>query len=85
MRYDLTTVQSKKYDSAHQVIGLIILAGLVIQLGLGLIHHAFFSGSGKPTPFGRIHFFLGPFIIILGMINGGLGLHFAGTRSIHSL
>lgn len=74
----LTVSQSKNFDSAHQVIGLIIVAALVIQLGLGLVHHSMYARSKKPTPFGRIHFFLGPFIILLGIINGGVGINFAG-------
>jgi hypothetical protein len=82
---DVTThqalIQSKHYDSAHQVIGLIILAGLFVQLGLGLVHHSVYVRTNKPTPMGRIHFFLGPFVIILGLINGGVGFNFAGGLS----
>lgn len=82
MQYHLSNIaQSKHYNSYHQIIGFIVLAGLVVQLGLGLIHHAFYMKSKQPTPFGRIHFFLGPFIIIMGIINGGLGIHFAGKKA----
>ncbi|KAK5171462.1 uncharacterized protein LTR77_004607 [Saxophila tyrrhenica] len=69
--------KSKNYSSGHQVLGLIVLAGLFIQLGLGLVHHSIYVRTKKPTPIGRIHFFLGPSIMLLGLINGGVGFNFA--------
>ena len=74
----LISSQSKDFNSAHQIIGLIILAGLLMQLGLGLVHHTMYVRSNSPTPFGRVHSFLGPFIMVLGLINAGVGFDFAG-------
>ena len=75
--------QSKHFNSAHQIIGLIILLGLLVQLGLGLLHHTIYVRTSKPTPFGRIHFFLGPFIMLLGLINAGVGFDFAGNSRLN--
>jgi len=58
------------------------LAGLLIQLGLGLLHHAIFVRTKQPTIIGRIHFFLGPSIMLLGLINIGVGFNFAGKTSL---
>lgn len=55
-----------------------------MQLGLGLVHHSVYARSKKPTPFGRIHFLLGPFIIILGLINGGIGVGFASKFGLQA-
>lgn len=73
----LIHIQSKHFNSAHQGIGLLIVAGLLIQLSLGLMHHAFYLKTNEPTVFGKIHFFLGPTVMILGLINAGIGFNFA--------
>lgn len=63
----------------HQIIGYIVVACLVLfQPALGLLQHLRFRKYGKRTNFGYIHQWLGRFLILLGIINGGLGLHIAG-------
>ncbi|GIZ40473.1 hypothetical protein CKM354_000380900 [Cercospora kikuchii] len=74
--------KSKHFKSAHQVIGLFIFAGILLQIGLGLSHHIIFLRSGTPTVLGKIHRFLGLSIMVLGVINGGLGLNFAGSSVV---
>ena len=69
--------QGKNFSSAHQVIGLLIFAGVLIQLGLGLTHHLIFKRTKQPTAFRKAHLFLGPSILVLAVINGGLGINLA--------
>ena len=61
---------------------------MLIQLGLGLLHHRTWKQkqikSPSPTKYSKIHKFLGPAILLLGLINGGLGFSFAGNSSYHS-
>ena len=59
------------------------MAGLCIQVGLGLVGHSMYVRTNKPSVFGRIHFFLGPSIMVLGLINGGIGFDFAGNSSLN--
>ena len=73
-------VKSKNYTSGHQILGMLAIAGLIIQFGLGLVHHSIYARTKRPTPFGIIHMFLGPIIMMLGVINGGIGFHFAGKH-----
>lgn len=58
---------------------------MLIQLGLGLLHHR--TQKQQPvktsTKFSKIHKFLGPAIFLLGLINGGLGFNFAGNSSYY--
>ena len=75
--------QSKDFASAHQGIGLLIVAALLIQLSLGIIHHTVYVKTKTPTMFGKVHFFLGPGIMILGLINAGLGFNFAGRPGLN--
>jgi hypothetical protein len=58
---------------------------MLIQLGLGLLHHRTQKTQPKPssTKFSKIHKFLGPAIFLLGLINGGLGFSFAGNSAYH--
>lgn len=60
--------------TAHQIIGLILFAGVAIQLLLGSIHHVIFKRTRKSTRLGKIHLYLGPMILVLGIVNAPLGL-----------
>lgn len=59
-----------------------MFAALFLQVGLGLSHHLIFMRTMSPTILGKIHRFLGISILVLGVINGGLGLDFAGSSKI---
>lgn len=59
-----------------------IITALCIQIGLGLAHHALYIKTKRPTAMGRVHMFLGPVVIILGLINGGIGFNFAGNKRL---
>ncbi|OJD36665.1 uncharacterized protein BKCO1_10000167 [Diplodia corticola] len=69
--------KSKKFDSAHQIIGLIVFGLLAVQLGLGWFHHRMFQRSRSPTTMGKMHRYLGPFVLGAGLANGFLGFRFA--------
>ncbi len=67
------------YDGYHQIIGYIIVSCLLLfQPTLGLIQHLRHRKFGQQTVFGHVHRWLGRILIILGIINGGLGLHALG-------
>lgn len=76
--------KSKTFLSAHQLIGLLIFIALLIQLGLGLLHHRTWKQTKTPTKFSKIHRYLGPAIFLLGLIDAGLGFNFAGNSSYNS-
>jgi cytochrome b len=73
--------QSRSFVSAHQLIGLIVFIALLIQLGLGLLHHRTWKRTKSPTIFSKIHRYLGPTIFLLSVINGGIGFNFAENSS----
>ncbi|KAL1632776.1 hypothetical protein SLS58_011323 [Diplodia intermedia] len=72
--------KSKKFDSAHQVIGLIVFGLLFVQFSLGLFHHRIFQRSRSPTTMGKMHRYLGPFVLGAGLANGFLGFRFADAE-----
>jgi hypothetical protein len=52
----------------------------VVQFTLGVIHHRHFKRTQTPSLFGKIHLYLGPTVIVIGLVNGILGLNFAGNN-----
>ena len=71
--------KSKNFNSAHQIIGILILMALFTQLVLGILHHRIYKKEQRKTTMGRIHLYLGPAIIFFGLVNGGIGFSFAGS------
>jgi hypothetical protein len=65
------------YNSAHQIIGLVLFSLLAIQALGGLIHHLMYKRTGKPTIIGKVHVVLGICLLILGIVNTPLGLNLA--------
>ncbi|EMC99846.1 hypothetical protein BAUCODRAFT_30260 [Baudoinia panamericana UAMH 10762] len=65
--------RSKNFATAHQIFGILCFLGLIFQLGLGIVNHRIYKKTQQPTTFGKIHRYLGPAIIFLGIINAPLG------------
>lgn len=64
---------------AHVVIGIIVVSTLVLfQPAMGLMQHLHFRKTGGKSVMAYTHRWLGRTMIVLGMINGGLGLRLAG-------
>ncbi|KAK4543294.1 hypothetical protein LTR36_005653 [Oleoguttula mirabilis] len=71
--------RSRLLLSAHQIIGILLLLSLFLQLGLGILHHRIFKREQRPTLLGKIHTYLGPTIMAVGVINAPIGFVFAGN------
>lgn len=65
--------------NAHTIIGLAVFGFAGLQPVLGLIHHfaRTESGTSKRTFIGAVHVYIGRLLILLGIINGGIGLLWA--------
>jgi hypothetical protein len=70
--------RSRHFGTSHQTLGLLVFVALLVQAALGAIQHRVFRRTKQETIFGIIHRFSGPTIIVLALINGGLGLDLAG-------
>jgi hypothetical protein len=63
----------------HPVIGMTTVSALIaFQPLLGLLQHLNYRKNGTKSPSAYAHRWLGRTLIILGIINGGLGFMFAG-------
>ncbi|OCK79689.1 hypothetical protein K432DRAFT_60124 [Lepidopterella palustris CBS 459.81] len=60
--------------NGHPIIGIIVVAILFLQPVGGLVHHFIFRKHQKGTVWGVAHRWTGRMMLLLGAINGGLGL-----------
>lgn len=66
----------------HAIIGIVVVACLVLfQPGMGFLQHQYFRKTGSKGPFALFHRWLGRAMIILGVINVGLGFELTGIGS----
>lgn len=66
----------------HAIIGMVVVACLVLfQPGMGLLQHRYFRKTGGKGPFAYLHRWLGRVMIILGVVNVGLGFEITGIGS----
>ncbi|KAG8418051.1 hypothetical protein J3458_005489 [Metarhizium acridum] len=73
--------RSRGFKHYHQVLGYIIIAFILAQLGLGFQHHFKHQRTKAPTMFGKIHVWLGRLILLLAFVNGVIGFTFALNRT----
>jgi hypothetical protein len=68
-------------SEAHPIIGIVLLVLVTVQPLLGWVHHRQFVRTGCRTAVSQGHIWIGRVAIVLGMINGGLGLKLARTST----
>ncbi|KAB8227804.1 cytochrome and DOMON domain-containing protein [Aspergillus alliaceus] len=72
-------IDKKVKSSSHPIIGIIVVALLVLfQPLMGFLQHRHFRRNGGKGAFAYLHRWLGRSMIILGIVNGGLGFRLAG-------
>ncbi|KFY93968.1 hypothetical protein V498_04142 [Pseudogymnoascus sp. VKM F-4517 (FW-2822)] len=70
---------SDLFNNTHTIFGASIFGLILVQPFLGIIHHFLYRREGKGTLFGLAHCWYGRAIMILAVVNGGLGLELAGN------
>lgn len=61
----------------HVIIGMLLLVILLFMPFIGMIHHKMYKAVQRRTSWSYVHIFTGRTAIIVGIINGGLGLRLA--------
>lgn len=62
----------------HPIIGMVAVPALILfQPAMGFLQHRYFHKTGKKSVFAYLHRWFGRSIIVLGIVNGGLGFHLA--------
>ena len=70
-------IQINLMTQAHPIIGIVLIVLVTVQPLLGWVHHKQFVRTGGRGAASQGHIWMGRVAIILGMINGGLGLQLA--------
>ncbi|KAK4168211.1 hypothetical protein QBC43DRAFT_296882 [Cladorrhinum sp. PSN259] len=73
MRYN----RSKKFNTAHQIIGLLVTILMVVQFFLGFVHHRIYKQTHQTTRFAPIHVWLGRIVIVVAVVVAFLGFPLA--------
>lgn len=68
-------------SQTHPIIGLVLVALLLVQPLAGWLHHRQFLRTGQRSAVSHTHIWIGRVAIVLGMINGGLGLQLGGVET----
>ena len=74
-----TVTHQWKADNGHPILGTIIIALLLLQPVLGYVHHLIYVRERKRTVWILGPIWYGRALIILAVINGGLGLQLSGN------
>ena len=82
MARQVTFASFKLMSQYHPVIGIIVFSFLSLQPILGVLHHMFFRKYNKRTVWSFAHVWLGRLVVLLGIINGGLGLRLADNAIV---
>ncbi|OAR01522.1 hypothetical protein LLEC1_07202 [Akanthomyces lecanii] len=69
--------RSKHFNSAHQIVGILVVAFLLGQFTLGVMHHLEYRQTRAPTKYGKIHVWLGNGVLLLAVFNMLYGYFFA--------
>lgn len=64
--------RTKHFESAHQVLGIIVIILMIGQSVLGFLHHRMYQKTQAPTKLAPIHVWLGRVVIAGGVVNGFL-------------
>ncbi|CAM1501092.1 Fc.00g102540.m01.CDS01 [Cosmosporella sp. VM-42] len=72
--------RSRGFDSTHQIIGILVVAFMLGQFGIGFLHHRQYKQTQAPTKYGRIHRWLGRAILFIGTLNAFIGFTLALNR-----
>lgn len=62
-------------------MGTIVVALLGIQPILGWLHHSQFAKTGSRGVFSYVHVWYGRILMLVGIVNGGLGLKLANASN----
>ncbi|KAK3721553.1 DOMON domain-containing protein frrs1L [Vermiconidia calcicola] len=68
-------------NNAHTILGTLVVLFLFFQPLLGYVHHLRFRKLQKQTKWTLMHTWNGRVAVLLGMLNGGLGLRLANNTT----
>lgn len=77
----LTGILLQFFGQAHSRLGVILVALISLQPIFGLIHHVNYLKTQRRGIFGHLHCWYGRALMIIGIVNGGLGLQLGNVAT----
>jgi len=68
----LTVSQFKSFNTAHEVLGIIVVLAVIVQFLLGYMHHRIYKKTQTTTKMAPIHVWLGRVVIVAAVVDGFL-------------
>ncbi|KAI0889403.1 CBD9-like protein [Annulohypoxylon maeteangense] len=65
------------FNSTHTLLGTVVVCLMVVQPVLGWVHHRYFVKNQTRGLVSHAHIWYGRALLIMGVVNGGLGLQLA--------
>ena len=78
-RHTNVTQLYKSTGKTHTIFGTTIIALFILQPFIGFYHHYLYQKTHGRTAVSHVHIWYGRIIMILAIINGGLGLQLANN------
>ncbi|RHZ48871.1 hypothetical protein CDV55_102007 [Aspergillus turcosus] len=73
--------KSQSFNSAHQIIGLLVAIAMIAQWGMGFWHHRLYKLRRAPTNYGVVHRYFGHIVMFFAIVNGGIGLKWSSAST----
>ncbi|KAK3312690.1 integral membrane protein [Apodospora peruviana] len=73
----LFQIKDQLDNNVHTVLGAVIAVGILLQPFIGYIHHRRYVRTQQRSNWSTIHVWFGRTLLLLGIVNGGLGLQLA--------
>ncbi|TFB05475.1 hypothetical protein CCMA1212_002725 [Trichoderma ghanense] len=73
--------ENEFFDQPHSRLGVILVALISLQPIFGLIHHINYLKTQRRGIFGHLHCWYGRALMIIGIVNGGLGLQLGNVAT----
>lgn len=77
---DFECALQQLFNNNHTLLGTVVVCLLAIQPALGQLHHQHFTKVGARGVFSYVHLWFGRSLLVLGTINGGLGLQLSYSK-----
>jgi hypothetical protein len=74
---ELAKLEGLLFNNTHSIFGVAVVALFLVQPLLGLVHHFMYRKTQSRNMFSHIHVWYGRALMILAVVNGGLGLQLA--------
>ncbi|KAK3382893.1 hypothetical protein B0T24DRAFT_645424 [Lasiosphaeria ovina] len=73
--------RNELFDQAHTRLGTVVVCLMVIQPALGFLHHRNYVATQSRGIISYAHIWWGRALMVLGIVNGGLGLQLSNERN----